>query len=1453
MSKLRYVFALIFTMCISFSWSQFIENNGQWIDHKDQLGEDIDFKLEMAGVNVYFRPEGIVYHFHHKEDKDLMSYTASEKEMYMRGDLAEIGYKVYFFRLDFDLIGANKSAPRLKIDEQQEVRNYYFGHCPNGITDVKSYKSIVYENIYPNIDLKYLIDNGKLKYEFILHPGANPSDIRFTYRGAENLNISEGKLMIKTAYNSLSEDVPYTYYANSGKEIKSSFVLDENDIVSFNLNAKSINEDIVIDPAISWATYYNPDISSGFHANSVYDSQENLYTAFATYSAFWPVINAGAGQYFDATRDGITDLTLTRFNANKTIQWSTYFGGNQGDYLCGTGGDYGKTIDIDDNDFIYLAGYASSNPTTFPTLNSGAPGAFYMDQTNIKGGDNSFVTKFSPTGVLQWSTLYQHQNVSTSGAGIRINGIVCSGDKVYFTGQTYRFSGFDIPFVNLSGAYNNTTFVGDQDIFLGRFSSDCVLEWSTYFNGGNPAETGYKQGADLTVDSGGNLILVSQASGADASAYLLNPGGGAFYQGTNLGNISILITKFNTSRQVSWSTYFGSDNLDRVSEVATDLNNNILVACRTIGGNNMPTQNPGGGAFYHATKQSPGTWSSDFSHDGGLMKFSSTGGYLWGTYVGGTGSTNSTPGISSDSEGNIHVVGYTNSIDFPTQFQAGSYNDNTNDGGMDLILMKFNSSSVLDWSTYYGGADGESNYGVKINTSTIQSSCGYKQFFIGSTNSLSVPLFDYGSGAYYEPVKTTSSVALIMYYEDGSTGSGSIAPTGITDNQASTCPSESHTLTIDGGVLDSGDSWQWYSESCGGTPVGSGTSINVSPASTTTYYVRAEGPCGMTGCTEITLTISPVPGTPNVSSNDPVCIDGTIQLNTDPVVGATYSWTGPNGFTSTDQNPQISNATLAMDGTYSLVVTVSGCSSASAGTNVSVEATPVATFEYEDSPYCTLAGNATVTFVGAGEGGVFSSTAGLVINSSTGQIDLGASTPNSYTVTNTIAAGTCPQVQSTASITITDIDDASFSYNMSSYCAGGLNEVPTVTGVSGGTFSATPVGLSIDPSTGSIDLSSSTSGDYEITYTTVGSCSNSATFDVSILEVPDAPVLTDNSATVCEGEEVTITVNNPIGGVTYSVYDAQTGGTLLGTAPYTFTPSASDTYFVEAENAANCSSVSVEFEVVVNPLPVVTSGGNQTICPGDDVMITVAAIETVDWSTGQTGNSIIVSPEETTTYTASVENAEGCINSVDIIVTVLSDGSVVAQNDQASVHNGSNININVLTNDSGFDGLPSIITNPISGSAFVETDGTITYMSEEGFIGEVSFSYVICSGVCSTICDTALVTIQVTSTEDPTDPLEEFIIPEAFSPNGDGSNDLFELPNLHLYPNTIVIIFNRWGAKVFESDNYQNDWQGISQSPLNVGGDELPEGTYYYLITMGGDLNDGISGEVYKGYVYLKR
>ena len=142
--------------------------------------------------------------------------------------------------------------------------------------------------------------------------------------------------------------------------------------------------------------------------------------------------------------------------------------------------------------------------------------------------------------------------------------------------------------------------------------------------------------------------------------------------------------------------------------------------------------------------------------------------------------------------------------------------------------------------------------------------------------------------------------------------------------------------------------------------------------------------------------------------------------------------------------------------------------------------------------------------------GTFSSTAGLVfISTASGQVNLASSTAGPYTVSNTIAAsGGCALVTASSPITITTLPAATISYAGTPFCKSiATAQAVTRTGTAGGTYTASPAGLSIDASTGAVTPGTSTAGTYTVTYSLVaanGCGIVSATTSVAITAVPTA-------------------------------------------------------------------------------------------------------------------------------------------------------------------------------------------------------------------------------------------------------------------------------------------------------------------------------------------------------------
>lgn len=260
---------------------------------------------------------------------------------------------------------------------------------------------------------------------------------------------------------------------------------------------------------------------------------------------------------------------------------------------------------------------------------------------------------------------------------------------------------------------------------------------------------------------------------------------------------------------------------------------------------------------------------------------------------------------------------------------------------------------------------------------------------------------------------------------------------------------------------------------------------------------------------------------------------------------------------------------------------------------------PDPSFAYGSSAYCQGDTDPAASITGTG-GGTFSSTPGLVIlNTSTGLLDVSASTTGTYTVTYSV--GLCPET-ATFNVTINAEDDPSFNYASATYCATGTDPTANVTGTGGGTFSEGSGNVVfVNTATGEIDLSASTiGGPYNIVYTTPGpDCPNSTTFAITITPPPDAG--TNGTHDFCTTDPAA-NLFADLGGT------PQSGGAWTGPLPPltggdagTFTPgiNVAGTYTYTV-TAAGCAPATADVVVTVsNPPTTSNAGPNQLICSGN--------------------------------------------------------------------------------------------------------------------------------------------------------------------------------------------------------------------------------------------------------------
>jgi gliding motility-associated-like protein len=665
--------------------------------------------------------------------------------------------------------------------------------------------------------------------------------------------------------------------------------------------------------------------------------------------------------------------------------------------------------------------------------------------------------------------------------------------------------------------------------------------------------------------------------------------------------------------------------------------------------------------------------------------------------------------------------------------------------------------------------------------------------------------------------------------------------------------------------------------------------VNLSASTPGTYTVTntiaATGGCPAVTATS-SITITAVQSAAFSYSSSTFCNSGANPVPTiTGVSGGTFS-ASPAGLVFVSTSTGEINAASTTLGTYTVTYTTAGPCAGTATASVTITSNPVATFGYPGSPYCQTGSDPSPTFSGGGTAGVFSSTTGLVfVSTSTGQVDLSASTPGTYTVTNTIAAsGGCPASTATATITIEAPPDASFNY-AGPYCTTGTDPSPAFTGAgTAGTFTST-AGLSINASTGLIDLSSSTPGTYVVTNTVAGSgaCASGTDTATVIITAPPVADFSYTGSPYCQNDP-TASPTFTGGGVAGTF--TSTSGLTINSATGDVTPSSSTpgTYTVTNTIAASggCAAVTATATITINAAPTV-SVNSATICSGQTATLTASGATSYTWSAGVTGSgaTVTASPATTTSYTVTgttgsctgtavavvavscnppVANftanqtsfctTPACVNFTDLSTNSptswiwffpgSSTASSTSQNPTNICYtaNGSyNVTL-IASNADGSDTLTMTayimvgapVTVTISGNTVINaceettlyanpSDGTYSWgpsvhLNASGSTATVSpaatqeYYVTYTSPLGCTDSDTITVTVENIFT---------YYMPTAFSPNGDGINDVLQVHGRGIdYIN--LKIYDRIGEKVFDTTSPDKGWDGkLLGIPMNDG------------------------------------
>jgi len=384
---------------------------------------------------------------------------------------------------------------------------------------------------------------------------------------------------------------------------------------------------------------------------------------------------------------------------------------------------------------------------------------------------------------------------------------------------------------------------------------------------------------------------------------------------------------------------------------------------------------------------------------------------------------------------------------------------------------------------------------------------------------------------------------------------------------------------------------------------------SVNSSHTGAYQVGFTSP----GCGTVTrtLNVSVVTQTGlTIGSNSPVCQGSNIQLTSSAVSGATYSWEGPNGYTSSLQNPIIVGSQTINNGIYTLTVNTSSCGTSSETTTVQVGSSLGLVSMTGNVPVCegndlnlTAANHSGFTFNWNGPNSFTSTAAQPVINS--------ASALNAGVYTLVVNSPGCGSTTRTLSVAVNSSPSVSASNN-GALCQGSTLYLNATT-VSGATYSWTgPNAFTSNvKSPGISNAQPSHSGEYTVTVNT-GACGNvSATTTVGVGASLNATSLTANTP-VCSGSDLLLTASNP--GYTYS-WTGPDGFTSTNAEPVIESVSNTHAGVYQVQiSSVGCGTVTRTLSVAVVDQGSLAAGNNTPLCQGGIVYLTTGTLTGVTYS-----------------------------------------------------------------------------------------------------------------------------------------------------------------------------------------------------------------------------------------------
>lgn len=658
-----------------------------FIKNRGQLDLRVDYYFQARHLSGYFHEGGITLVLNSPGGRQDFSMSPPVQPVSFPGrEKIEVDAKRWFVKLDF--VDSDRGVRPVGELQTDGTVSYFRGNPEQWHIGLPTFRRLVYRNLWPGIDLICQGTVNKMKYEFLVHPGADPGRIRLAYRGADVSLTDAGQLRIGTPLGEWLDEAPIAYQDIDGKRVpvSMSFVLgetrnqdrpdgDASHPVAFELGSYDTRLPLVLDPA--WLIYcgYMGGAQED-RANAVaVDKEGHAYVTGYTRSSQedgFPVI---AGP--DLTYNGVNNQEVFIAKVKPDGSGLVYSG-----YLGGTNNDVANGIAVDEAGNAYVTGITNSSPADgFPVL--------VGPDLTMNSGLDAFVAKIKADGSGLVYCGYIGGADTTFGRGIAVDGT----GSAYVVGHTLSS---ETSFPVTGGP--DLTYNGGSDAYVAKVKSDgSGLDYCGYI-GGTLQDEGY----GVAVDKTGNAYVMGYTVSSQTDGFPVVVGPDV----THNGGWDIFVSKIRPDGSgFVYSGFIGGAESEYYGYgIAVDDSGSAYVT-----GHTASTEAQG----------FPVSIGPDLTHNGSLDAFvakvrSDGSGLDYCGYIGGSGGDYGY-GIAVDGSGNAYLAGSTQSSE--TQgFPVTVGPDLTYNGGLDAFVARVKADgSGLDYCGYLGGSRFEYLYGLALD------------------------------------------------------------------------------------------------------------------------------------------------------------------------------------------------------------------------------------------------------------------------------------------------------------------------------------------------------------------------------------------------------------------------------------------------------------------------------------------------------------------------------------------------------------------------------------------------------------------------------------------------------------------------------------------------------------------------------------------------------------------